>query len=40
MTWEEKFMKNMVTLETLQKLVKAGILKQEDVDAWVLKRGY
>ena len=33
MTWEEKYMKNMVPIETLNKLVNAGKLTQkEDVD--------
>ena len=38
MTWEEKYMKNMVTIETLNKLVAAGKLTQEEVDGMVQKR--
>ena len=40
MTWKEKYMKNMVTLVTLQKLVRAGILLQSDIDLWVDERAY
>lgn len=40
MTWKEKYMKNMVTLATLQKLINAGKLTQEEVDAWIAERGY
>lgn len=38
MTWEEKYMKNMVTIETLNKLVKAGKLTQKEVDDMVARR--
>lgn len=38
MSWREKYMKNLVTIETLQKLVKAGRLEQEEVDAMMQER--
>lgn len=38
MTWEEKYIKNMVTIETLNKLVKAGKLTQKEVDDMVARR--
>ena len=38
MTWEEKYMKNMVTIETLDKLVNAGKLTQKEVDDMVARR--
>ena len=38
MTWEEKYMKNMVTIETLNKLVTANKLTQEEVDQMVQDR--
>jgi len=38
MTWEEKYMKNMVTIETLNKLVEAGKLTQKEVDDMVARR--
>ncbi|MEL7654745.1 MAG: hypothetical protein AAGU75_02425 [Bacillota bacterium] len=39
MTWEEKYMKNLVTLETLNKLVAAGKeLTQAEVDQMVADR--
>ena len=38
MTWEEKYMKNMVTIETLNKLVNAGKLTQKEVDDMVSRR--
>ena len=38
MTWEEKYMKNMVTTETLNKLVNAGKLTQKEVDDMVARR--
>ena len=38
MTWEEKYMKNMVTIETLNKLVTANKLTQEEVDQMVADR--
>jgi uncharacterized protein YaaN involved in tellurite resistance len=38
MTWEEKYMKNMVTIETLNKLVNAGKLTQKEVDDMVARR--
>ena len=38
MTWEEKYMKNMVTIETLNRLVKAGKLTQKEVDDMVARR--
>lgn len=38
MTWKEKYMKNMVSKSTLDKLVAAGKLTREDVDGWVAAR--
>ena len=38
MTWEEKYVKNMVTIETLNKLVNAGKLTQKEVDDMVARR--
>lgn len=38
MTWYDKYMKNMVTIETLNKLVAAGKLTQEEVDQMVSDR--
>ena len=38
MTWEEKYMRNMVTIETLNKLVNAGKLTQKEVDDMVARR--
>ena len=38
MTWEEKYMKNMVTIETLNKLAAAGKLTQKEVDDMVARR--
>ncbi len=38
MTWEEKYMKNMVTIETLNKLANAGKLTQKEVDDMVARR--
>ena len=38
MTWDEKYMKNMVTIETLNKLVNAGKLTQKEVDDMVARR--
>ena len=32
MTWAERYDKNMVTIDTLNKLVTAGKLTQEEVD--------
>jgi hypothetical protein len=36
--WHDKYMKNAVTAETLQKLVGAGKLSAEDVEAWIAER--
>jgi len=36
--WKERYMRNLVTLETLLLLVGAKKLKQADVDAWVKER--
>ena len=38
MTWYEKYMKNLVTLSTLNKLVAAGKLTQSEVDQMVADR--
>lgn len=38
MSWYDKYMNNMVTLDTLNKLVKAGKLTQEEVDKMVTDR--
>jgi len=38
MTWYEKYMKNMVSIATLNKLVKAGKLTQSEVDKMVADR--
>ena len=38
MSWEEKYMKNMVTLATLNKLVAAEKLTQGEVDQMVADR--
>lgn len=38
MTWHEKYLKNMVTVDTLNKLVAAGKLSQEEVDQMVADR--
>lgn len=38
MSWYEKYMKNMVTLETLNKLVAAEKLTQAEVDTMVTDR--
>lgn len=38
MMWYEKYMKNLVTLETLNKLVAAGKLTQAEVDQMVADR--
>lgn len=38
MTWEEKYMKNMVSIATLNKLVAAGKLTQAEVDIMVADR--
>ncbi len=38
MSWEERYMRNMVTIETLNKLVNAGKLTQEEVDDMVARR--
>lgn len=38
MTWREKYLKNMVSIETLNKLVPAGKLDQEEVDQMVTER--
>ena len=38
MTWYEKYMKNMVSIATLNKLVKAGKLTQEEVDQMIADR--
>lgn len=38
MTWYEKYMKNLVTLSTLNKLVAAGKLTQDEVDQMVADR--
>jgi hypothetical protein len=37
-TWYEKYMANMVALATLDKLVQAGKLTREAVDAWAAER--
>lgn len=37
-TWYIKYMNNLVTLDTLKKLVKAEKLEQTLVDAWVTER--
>lgn len=36
--WYEKFMRNMVTVETLRKLAAAGKLDAETIDAWAAER--
>lgn len=38
MTWAEKYMKNMVSIATLNKLVVAGKLTQTEVDTMVADR--
>ena len=38
MTWYEKYMKNLVALSTLEKLVVAGKLTQAEVDEMVADR--
>ena len=38
MTWYEKYMKNLVSIETLNKLVAANKLTQEEVDQMVADR--
>ena len=38
MTWYEKYMKNMVSMATLNKLVIAGKLNQQEVDKMVADR--
>ena len=38
MTWHEKYMKNMVSIATLNKLVVAGKLTQEEVDKMIADR--
>lgn len=38
MTWYDKYMKNLVTIETLNKLVAAGKLTQAEVDQMVADR--
>lgn len=38
MTWYEKYMINAVSIATLNKLVKAGKLTQEEVDTMVADR--
>lgn len=38
MTWYDKYMKNLVTLVTLNKLVAAGKLTQGEVDQMVADR--
>lgn len=38
MSWYEKYMKNMVSIETLNKLVLANKLMQEEVDIMVANR--
>lgn len=38
MSWEEKYMKNLVTVETLNKLVAAVKLTQAEVDQMVADR--
>ncbi len=36
--WYEKYMKNMVTYETLEKLVKAKKLSAMEIDEWKKER--
>lgn len=36
--WYDRFMKNMVTVATLNKLVAAGKLQQLTVDLWIQER--
>ncbi len=36
--WYVKYMNNLVTLDTLKKLVKAEKLEQTMVDAWITER--
>lgn len=38
MSWYEKYMKNLVSIETLNKLVVANKLMQEEVDLMVTDR--
>lgn len=38
MSWYEKYMKNLVSIETLNKLVVANKLAQEEVDQMVADR--
>ena len=38
MSWYNKYMNNLVSIETLNKLVKAGKLTQEEVDKMVADR--
>ena len=38
MSWYEKYMKNLVSIETLNKLVAANKLTQEEVDQMVQDR--
>lgn len=38
MNWKEKYMKNLVSIETLNKLVAAGKLTQAEVDEMVAER--
>lgn len=38
MSWHEKYMKNMVTIESLNKLVDKKLLTQEEVDKMVQDR--
>ncbi len=38
MSWYDKYMKNLVSIETLNKLVAAGKLTQEEVDQMVTDR--
>lgn len=38
MSWYEKYMKNMVSVTTLNKLVAANKLTREEVDAMIAER--
>ncbi len=36
--WYDLYLRNMVTVETLNKLVVSGKLSKEDVESWVVER--
>ena len=38
MSWHEKYMKNLVSIDTLNKLVVAGKITQQEVDKMIADR--